>query len=180
MPKVSKLKISFSAIRRSSIPLPWRAECITLGSLANMVTPQGWASAFLKFRVDCRPSVSYILPIIDRVYTSAEHGERRMGPQWTAWVQPLRVPPSTDPLRNGHPTGLIAATLGVDPAGIAVIRQQLIDRGMVWSQRYGETAFTVPLFDEFMKRQMPDLIKHKPKRRKKAGKKKSRKKRKKK
>jgi hypothetical protein len=36
---------------------------------------------------------------------------------------------------------------------------------MIWSQRYGETSFTVPLFDSFMKRQMPSLEKHKPKRR---------------
>ena len=78
--------------------------------------------------------------------------------------------------RGPHATGLIAETLGVSPSGIAVIRQQLIDRGMVWSQRYGETAFTVPLFDEFMKRQMPKLIKHTRRRLKKAGKKKAKKK----
>jgi len=68
--------------------------------------------------------------------------------------------------RGPHQTGQIASTLGVEPAAIAVIRQQLIDKGMVWSQRHGETAFTVPLFDEFMKRQMPSLIKHKPRRQK--------------
>ena len=66
--------------------------------------------------------------------------------------------------RGPHQTGQIAATLGVKPAAIAVIRQQLIDKGMVWSQRHGETAFTVPLFDSFMKRQMPKLLKHKPQR----------------
>ena len=37
--------------------------------------------------------------------------------------------------------------------------------GMVWSQRDGETAFTVPLFDRFMKRQMPTLERHVPARR---------------
>jgi hypothetical protein len=26
---------------------------------------------------------------------------------------------------------------------------------MIWSPAYGDTAFTVPLFDEFMKRIMP-------------------------
>jgi hypothetical protein len=36
---------------------------------------------------------------------------------------------------------------------------------MAWSQRHGETAFTVPFFDEFMKRQMPRLEKHEPKKR---------------
>jgi hypothetical protein len=38
-------------------------------------------------------------------------------------------------------------------------------KGMIWSQRYGETSFTVPMFDTFMKRQMPMLEKHEPKRR---------------
>jgi hypothetical protein len=42
------------------------------------------------------------------------------------------------------------------------VRQQLINKGMVWSQRHGETAFTLPLFSEFVKRQMPNLEKHEP------------------
>jgi AAA ATPase domain len=62
-------------------------------------------------------------------------------------------------------TGDIATTLGVEPASVATVRQQLIDKGMVWSQRHGETAFTVPMFDKFMKRQIPILEKHVPKRR---------------
>jgi AAA ATPase domain len=64
-----------------------------------------------------------------------------------------------------HKTGDIAAALGVEPASVATVRQQLIDKGMVWSQRHGETAFTVPLFDKFMKRQIPTLEIHMPKRR---------------
>jgi hypothetical protein len=64
-----------------------------------------------------------------------------------------------------HKTGDIAATLGVEPSAVATVRQQLIDKGMIWSQRFGETAFTVPMFDTFMKRQMPKLEKHVPRRR---------------
>ena len=64
-----------------------------------------------------------------------------------------------------HKTGEIAATLGVGAASVATVRQQLVNKGMVWSQRHGETAFTVPLFDSFMKRQMPILEKHVPARR---------------
>ena len=67
--------------------------------------------------------------------------------------------------RGPFQTGDIAATLGVDAASVAPVRQQLINKGMVWSQRHGETAFTVPLFNEFMMRQMPRLEKHEPKRR---------------
>ena len=65
-----------------------------------------------------------------------------------------------------HKTGGIAATLGVGATSVATVRQQLVNKGMVWSQRHGETAFTVPLFDSFMKRQMPKLEKHVPARRK--------------
>jgi hypothetical protein len=62
-------------------------------------------------------------------------------------------------------TGEIAATLGVEASSVAPVRQQLINKGMVWSQRHGETAFTVPLFNDFMRRQMPKLEKHQPRRR---------------
>lgn len=62
-------------------------------------------------------------------------------------------------------SGEIAAMLGVGAASVAPVRQQLINKGMAWSPRHGETAFTVPLFDEFLKRQMPGLEKHEPKKR---------------
>ena len=35
-------------------------------------------------------------------------------------------------------------------------RSQLIAKGMVWSPSHGDTGFTVPLFDQFMRRIMPD------------------------
>jgi hypothetical protein len=38
---------------------------------------------------------------------------------------------------------------------IARIRNGLNAKGMIWSPNHGETAFTVPLFDEFMRRIMP-------------------------
>ena len=34
-------------------------------------------------------------------------------------------------------------------------RGQLISKGMVWSPSHGDTGFTVPLFDKFMRRIMP-------------------------
>ena len=71
--------------------------------------------------------------------------------------------------RGPFQTGDIAAALGVDATHVAPVRQQLINKGMIWSQRHGETAFTVPLFDEFMKRQMPKLVKHEPKKRTRAA-----------
>jgi hypothetical protein len=64
-----------------------------------------------------------------------------------------------------HKTGEIAAALDCAPSQLATTRDQLIKLGMVWSQRHGETAFTVPLFDQFMKRQIPTLEPHVPRRR---------------
>ena len=64
-----------------------------------------------------------------------------------------------------HATGRIAETLGVGTSSVAAVRQRLVKKGMVWSRRHGETAFTVPLFDGFMRRQMPELVQHVPQRR---------------
>ena len=43
---------------------------------------------------------------------------------------------------GSHQTGRIATTLGVGAASVATVRQQLVNKDMVWSQRHGETAFT--------------------------------------
>jgi len=54
-----------------------------------------------------------------------------------------------------HRSGDIAAVLGRKVTSLAPIRNQLIAKGMIWSPTHGDTAFTVPLFDEFMHRIMP-------------------------
>lgn len=55
-----------------------------------------------------------------------------------------------------HRSGAIAMALGRKAATVSTTRSTLIAKGMIWSPTYGETAFTVPLFDGFMKRIMPD------------------------
>lgn len=54
-------------------------------------------------------------------------------------------------------TGDIAACLGVKVSSVGPVRSRLIRKGMVYSPAYGDLAFTVPLFDEFMKRAIPDF-----------------------
>jgi hypothetical protein len=54
-----------------------------------------------------------------------------------------------------HRSGDIAQTLGKKVNALGPIRGSLIVKGMIWSPSHGDTAFTVPLFDEFMKRIMP-------------------------
>lgn len=55
-----------------------------------------------------------------------------------------------------HRSGDIADRLARKVTSLAPVRAQLISKGMVWSPTHGDTAFTVPLFDEFMRRVMPD------------------------
>jgi hypothetical protein len=54
-----------------------------------------------------------------------------------------------------HRSGDIAEKLERKVNSLAPVRSKLIHKGMVWSPSHGDTAFTVPLFDEFMHRIMP-------------------------
>lgn len=51
-------------------------------------------------------------------------------------------------------SGEIAERLGVKSQSVAPTRSALIKKGMIFSPAYGDTAFTVPLFDDFMLRTM--------------------------
>lgn len=55
------------------------------------------------------------------------------------------------PVRSGE----VAAELGVRVQGVAPRRAGLIAKGMLYSPAHGDTAFTVPLFDQFLRRAMP-------------------------
>ena len=52
-------------------------------------------------------------------------------------------------------SGEIADKLGVKVQSVAPHRSSLIKKGMIYSPAHGDTAFTVPLFDAFMRRMMP-------------------------
>ena len=54
-----------------------------------------------------------------------------------------------------HRSGDIAEKLGREVTALGPTRNNLISKGMIWSPNHGDTAFTVPLFDEFMRRIMP-------------------------
>lgn len=54
-----------------------------------------------------------------------------------------------------HRSGDIAKILRRKVTALGPTRNQLISKGMIWSPNHGDTAFTVPLFDEFMCRIMP-------------------------
>jgi hypothetical protein len=54
-----------------------------------------------------------------------------------------------------HRSGDIAGELRRETASLGPLRSSLIAKGMIWSPTHGDTAFTVPLFDQFMRRIMP-------------------------
>lgn len=54
-----------------------------------------------------------------------------------------------------HRSGDIADVLRKKVTSLGPTRSHLIVKGMIWSPAHGDTEFTVPLFDEFMRRIMP-------------------------
>ena len=54
-------------------------------------------------------------------------------------------------------TADIAEALGVKMTTVGPVRANLIKKGMIYSPSHGDMAFTVPLFNEFMKRAIPDF-----------------------
>ena len=54
-----------------------------------------------------------------------------------------------------HRSGEIARALDRKVTSLGPARAQLIAKGMIWSAARGDTAFTVPSFDRFMRRSMP-------------------------
>jgi hypothetical protein len=58
--------------------------------------------------------------------------------------------------KGPYKTGDVANFFKKKGASFGPVRDSLIKKGMIYSPRYGEIDFTVPLFDEFMKRAQPE------------------------
>ncbi len=56
-----------------------------------------------------------------------------------------------------HRSGEIAQQLGKMVNSVGPVRNSLIQKGMIFSPDHGGTAFTVPMFDAYMRRVMPHL-----------------------
>jgi hypothetical protein len=67
-----------------------------------------------------------------------------------------------------HRSGDIANVLGVKVESKGPTRSSLIAKGMIFSPAHGDNGFTVPLFDQFMRRVLPDWKPSKTPRRKSA------------
>ena len=58
---------------------------------------------------------------------------------------------------GAHRSGDIADALKVKISSLGPVRANLIRKGMIYSPAHGDIEFTVPLFDQFMLRAMPEL-----------------------
>lgn len=74
----------------------------------------------------------------------------------------IREPAMAELGPGPHRSGAVAEILKVKVSSLGPTRSQLIAKGMVWSPSHGDTAFTVPLFDAFMRRIMPGDAWRKP------------------
>lgn len=54
-----------------------------------------------------------------------------------------------------HRSGDISEALGLKTTSVAPVRSKLIGKGMIYSPAHGDAAFTVPMFDAYMRRAMP-------------------------
>ena len=56
-----------------------------------------------------------------------------------------------------HRSGEISRILVKGVGAVAPTRAKLIEKGMIYSPAHGDTGFTVPLFDEYLRRVIPNL-----------------------
>ncbi len=64
-----------------------------------------------------------------------------------------------------HKSGEVAKVLGKNATQTAAVRAKIITKGMAYGGQYGLVHFSVPLFDEFMRRAMPDFEPRQPRKR---------------
>jgi hypothetical protein len=61
---------------------------------------------------------------------------------------------------GAYRSGDIADATGIKITTLRPVRAKLIKKGMIYSPAHGDMAFTVPLFDEFMRRAIPQFGRH--------------------
>jgi hypothetical protein len=54
-----------------------------------------------------------------------------------------------------HASGEIASKLNTEVTSAGPLRTGLVRKGMIYSPSHGQTAFTVPMFDDYMRREIP-------------------------
>ena len=154
------------AAAREAIAQPLRAEGVDIeeNALAQIVTVTGGYPYFLQewgkhsWRVADAPPIN-----ASDVEQASKDATEALDKNFFRVRFDRLTPREQDYLRamaelgpDAHRSGEIAKLLGRKVESLGPLRSGLIKKGMIWSPSHGETAFTVPLFDEFMKREMPD------------------------
>ena len=62
-----------------------------------------------------------------------------------------------------HASGDVAAKLGRKVESVGPVRSKIIAKGVAYTPTYGDIAFTVPMFDEYLKREIPKFLQDPPK-----------------
>jgi hypothetical protein len=62
-----------------------------------------------------------------------------------------------------HASGDVAAKLGRKVESVGPIRSKIIAKGVAYTPTYGDIAFTVPMFDEYLRREIPNFAQEAPK-----------------
>ena len=116
----------------------------TLGTLPSALPSR---APMLKWPPD-KPSLHLMRASFWSGSTGSRHWKNATSARW----------PTLDQVRTGpgpHRSGDIAKELGREVRSLGPTRSQLISKGTIWSPSHGDTAFTVPMFDEFMLRIIP-------------------------
>lgn len=82
----------------------------------------------------------------------------RLTPREKDYLRAMADVAARDAAGDTVQAGEIAARLGVKATSVAPLRSGLIAKGMIYSPRFGDTAFTVPLFGDVICRVMPDWV----------------------
>jgi nucleoside-triphosphatase THEP1 len=116
---------------------------------------QAWAYAVWNAAAKCPITVDVVnaatpdvIAMLDKSFFRVRFD--RLTPREKDYVRAM-AEMGVGPLRSGD----IASALGRSISSLAPLRASLIKKGMVYSPAHGDTAFTVPLFDQFLKRAMP-------------------------
>ncbi len=97
-------------------------------------------------------AVERATPMVHKTLDSSFFGVRmgRLTPQERKYLRSM-AEMGPGPYRSGE----VAERMGMSVERAGPLRQRLITKGMVWSGEFGEIAFSVPLFDDYLRRNVP-------------------------
>lgn len=98
---------------------------------------------------DAESATQTVIPRLDESFFRVRFD--RLTPNQRRYLRAMAELPQ--PCKSGD----IASILAVKINSLGPVRADLINKGMIYSPAHGDIAFTVPLFEQFMLRVMPEL-----------------------